>query len=757
VAKATKVGQNCWPEVGQFRWPLTPAKLQSVIKDKEYRETYVYQYDATLESVIYEADYRPGYDGDYDVDTSPQDNKSLKVDYTYYPNGDLQSKSYQDGSAYGYLSTFTYNSYGYQEEIWGKTTRYSTEGYGTDRSVVEESPDRLIKTIRSMSAFGGAEDILYGNSVHTTKQFDPSTGFITAIDTIHGSTVYQENRYNWYSDGALDAKTAYPTAQEATYRREKYGYDELERLVEVNTQLSGNYPFKTQSYAYDDLGNLKSQTSSYGSDNQATNYHYGTSSSGVNAVDTYTVNGTDYALSYNSTGSVTHYAITGETDRFIKYNLAKQPTKIVVGSGIDDASPEVLEEFKYNVDGKLSYKRTTSGSVAESIYYFGDVEFTTYDDSTGYDSHFKVKVANDVLYLKDKNVRDFGRHEYLHRDYQGSVEAVTYLSNDTTSVANPRAFGVFGGRESKNWKYDLHWGTSELNAILNQGPARNFGYTGHAQLDRSGFIHMQGRLYDPVLGRFLSPDPIVIYPFDSQNWNRYSYVLNNPTKYVDPTGYAPDEATKICGYEGNTNSDCWGVSEETCRSSGRIVENGYCVETVDVVGDRESMRSSEWFRVSHALFVAGAHEVKALDSPVGNAPISSPFGASRNCTVCSKDHPGTDYAVPVGTDVSVTASGTVVRAYPSSTYGNTVIVDHGSAASGKGNIYTLYAHGHSLLVSQGQWVTIGQTILISGKSGNSTGPHLHYEVIQTTSDPFQKRFYGNSNERHAPTDLKDLL
>ena len=152
-----------------------------------------------------------------------------------------------------------------------------------------------------------------------------------------------------------------------------------------------------------------------------------------------------------------------------------------------------------------------------------------------------------------------------------------------------------------------------------------------------------------------------------------------------------------------------------------------------------------------------AQKAKALDSPVGNAPVSSAFRANRTCNPCSADHPGTDYAVPVGTDVVVTADGKVVRAYTSSTYGKTVIVDHGAAASGKGNVYTLYAHADALSVSQNQKVTMGQSILTSGNAGNSTGPHLHYEVIQTTSTPFQKGFFGNVNERYAPTDLKNLL
>src|SRR6185295_19735694 len=53
-----------------------------------------------------------------------------------------------------------------------------------------------------------------------------------------------------------------------------------------------------------------------------------------------------------------------------------------------------------------------------------------------------------------------------------------------------------------------------------------------------GLVNMNGRIYDPVLGRFLSPDPNVQFVGDLQSYNRYSYVLNNPLRYTDPTGFS---------------------------------------------------------------------------------------------------------------------------------------------------------------------------------------------------------------------------
>jgi len=62
------------------------------------------------------------------------------------------------------------------------------------------------------------------------------------------------------------------------------------------------------------------------------------------------------------------------------------------------------------------------------------------------------------------------------------------------------------------------------------------GYTGHEHLQQFGLINMNARLYDPALGRFLSPDPYIQSPDFTQNYNRYSYCLNNPFKYTDTSG-----------------------------------------------------------------------------------------------------------------------------------------------------------------------------------------------------------------------------
>jgi len=102
---------------------------------------------------------------------------------------------------------------------------------------------------------------------------------------------------------------------------------------------------------------------------------------------------------------------------------------------------------------------------------------------------------------------------------------------------------------------------------------------------------------------------------------------------------------------------------------------------------------------------------------ISGARISSNFGQRWG-----RMHYGIDIAVPIGTQVYAAAAGTVTYAGPMGTYGILVIIDHGNG------VETRYAHLSRPVVSVGQRVKRGQLIAYSGNTGNSTGPHLHFEI-----------------------------
>ena len=83
-------------------------------------------------------------------------------------------------------------------------------------------------------------------------------------------------------------------------------------------------------------------------------------------------------------------------------------------------------------------------------------------------------------------------------------------------------------------RLETNWNGNEVSESQTQGNQR--GYTDHEHLDGIGLIHMNGRVYDPKLARFISPDPYIQDPYNTQSFNRYSYVWNNPLRHTDPTG-----------------------------------------------------------------------------------------------------------------------------------------------------------------------------------------------------------------------------
>ncbi|WP_340680133.1 RHS repeat-associated core domain-containing protein [Paraglaciecola sp.] len=118
---------------------------------------------------------------------------------------------------------------------------------------------------------------------------------------------------------------------------------------------------------------------------------------------------------------------------------------------------------------------------------------------------------------------------YLHRDHIGSVEAMT---DKAGFLLERNSFSAWGARQQGDWST----GMPSL-ADLAQLPTTR-GFTGHEMLDDSGLVHMNGRVYDPSLGRFLNADIFIQAPYNSQSFNRYSYVFNNPLSLVDPSGYS---------------------------------------------------------------------------------------------------------------------------------------------------------------------------------------------------------------------------
>ncbi|MEZ3179392.1 M23 family metallopeptidase [Streptomyces pimonensis] len=125
---------------------------------------------------------------------------------------------------------------------------------------------------------------------------------------------------------------------------------------------------------------------------------------------------------------------------------------------------------------------------------------------------------------------------------------------------------------------------------------------------------------------------------------------------------------------------------------------------------------------------AAAKKKASWVSPVKSYTLSASF--AQNGGMWASKHSGQDYAVPTGTAVLAAHGGTVVKAGPNGAgdgpaYGNAVVINHGDGT------YSQYAHLSQVNVKAGQIVKTGQKIALSGNTGNSSGPHLHFEIRTT--------------------------
>jgi len=114
---------------------------------------------------------------------------------------------------------------------------------------------------------------------------------------------------------------------------------------------------------------------------------------------------------------------------------------------------------------------------------------------------------------------------------------LTEVVNSSTGAVTHQSFDAWGNtRSAADWR-----NASTVPLFASRG------FTGHEHLEAFALINMNGRMYDPVLGRFLSTDNYVQMPDFSQNFNRYSYCLNNPLIYTDPSGevFGVDDAIII--------------------------------------------------------------------------------------------------------------------------------------------------------------------------------------------------------------------
>lgn len=216
-------------------------------------------------------------------------------------------------------------------------------------------------------------------------------------------------------------------------------------------------------------------------------------------------------ITYNAFKAPVSIKEQGKENIYFQYNALNSRATMYYG-GTNTQIDKNLQPYRkyYSADGSMEVKYTLDG---------GAVEFVTYLGGDGYTA---------PIVLKSDGVTQ--NYFYLHRDYQGSILAIT---NATGGVVEKRFFDAWGSLT----KYgNINGVTTPPSGLGGLVLFLDRGYTGHEHLLGVGLINMNGRLYDPKLHRFLQPDNYVQDPSNTQNYNRYGYCWNNPTKFTDPSG-----------------------------------------------------------------------------------------------------------------------------------------------------------------------------------------------------------------------------
>jgi RHS repeat-associated protein len=188
-------------------------------------------------------------------------------------------------------------------------------------------------------------------------------------------------------------------------------------------------------------------------------------------------------------------------------------------------------QYVYNVEHeRVKLVVTRASGVYTSIYLHpngGDeLLFEKETTPSGTEHRHYVNVGSRVLGVYLTKSSGAPEMRYFHFDSQDSL---TVITNNSGAVLERLAYEAFGKRRFPN-------GTADPTNVI-FGVTTDRGFTTHEHLDELGLIHMNGRIYDPLLARFMTADPTVPHPLNLQSYNRYSYARNNPIRVIDPDGF----------------------------------------------------------------------------------------------------------------------------------------------------------------------------------------------------------------------------
>ena len=536
--------------------------------------TMNYEYDA-LGRVISQTDARDSvttftYDGFGNL-TATAINGRPYASYTYSYTGTTAGLLMSE-SAGGATVSYTYDSY----------DRLATNTYSLPQTIMAQS----LQYSYTYGTNGLVQSIIYPGSLTVGYNYDCYGNKIST--TSAGTTVWALT-----SDNGKTSVVTHTNNIKNRKTLDSRGY--LQQLYMINS-YGGDYQM---DFTYNGAtGNL---TERWNLDNNQELFTY-------DALDRLTSAGSQ-SYTYASNGNLTYKTGMGH----YTYGSNK-PHAVTAVENTAGLMALYRMDTDYNAFGKISRIKNYNNSRCMDFLYGPDDEryctIQRYGDGS---------LEHEVIYLDGLDLwidwDGYQRWTYYPEDHvitqKTNSGTFSHCFTFTDQVGNILKAVDANGIEKFSATYDP-WGrqTVTLNQI---GLIR--GYTGHEVLTEYDLINMNGRLYDPLLGRFLSTDNFVQEPGSTQSFNRYSYCLNNPLKYNDPSGelwWMPVLA-----------NICFGAAESYGNHEGlwKGALNGVATSTMSMATSYATMGIGNLF--GHCLDGVGTELLRAGTHGLLNGAVNS--------------------------------------------------------------------------------------------------------------------------------------
>lgn len=452
-----------------------------------------------------------------------------------------------------YQASYAYSPLGYLKQVTGGGTNSFTQTVGYE--------------VLAQDAQGHITQYRYGNQVTTVKAYNATTHRLSGQTASFAGLPAGNVLNQQYSHDTLGNLTERLDLSPGANTRETFAYDRLNRLSLATLEGGALSTRQQVQVLYDARGNIryKSDAGLYWYDlarpnrlaavlleadpaatvpltgTRALSYLYDDARPQAAYVDAALRTGNG-----NLESTVSHDEVnTRHTQRTEQYTSFNMPAAIRQGEALPDggSTTDRTLAFTYGPEHQRIRQTVALSGNGTAPYTAGTTWYLNGEDSLGlsYEKEVRTNGTTEHKHYVSAGGVVFALHtsrtgnlnglpaqgaRYFHQDHLGSVVAIT----DTTGAVVERlAFDVWGKRRQPNGQADV------TDAIVPASTER--GYTMHEHLDEVGVVHMNGRLYDPLVGRFMSADPFIQNPGDLQSYDRYAYVLNNPLSLTDPSGY----------------------------------------------------------------------------------------------------------------------------------------------------------------------------------------------------------------------------